>query len=74
MVYSGDSNYKFNGIGVGNLVLTVAKAVSFSAANSNPVTPVTFGTPVQLIGTVTSPGTGCQRIPDRRRGKRHLPG
>ena len=59
VVYSGDSNYKFNAIGVGNLVLSVARAVSFSAANSSPATPVPFGTPVQLLGTVTSPATAA---------------
>jgi uncharacterized protein (TIGR03437 family) len=59
VVYSGDSNYKFNTIGVGNLVLSVARAVSYSAANSNPATPVPFGTPVQLLGTVTSPVTAA---------------
>ncbi len=59
VVYSGDSNYKFNVIGMGNLVLSVAKAVSFSAATSNPASPVPFGTPVQLLGSVTSPATAA---------------
>jgi uncharacterized protein (TIGR03437 family) len=59
VTYSGDTNYRFNGSGAGSLSITVAKAVTASAATSNPVTPVNLGTPVQLIGTVTSTATAA---------------
>jgi uncharacterized protein (TIGR03437 family) len=59
VIYSGDSNYDFNGIGVGNLVLSVANAVSYSAVTSNPAAPVSLGTPIQLLGSVTSPVTAA---------------
>ena len=60
--YSGGPNYNFNfpgtGASNGDLNVVVSKAATLSVATSLPVTPVAFGTPVQLKGTITSSATG----------------